>query len=68
MENGPLTSAVDLQVLTPASSVQPVEERSSAQDPESKTRRRSRSTKDLDTAGEAAEFDEAPSHQLDRLA
>ena len=71
MGNGDLSADLTLGVLTPASSVRPVEGHSLRPEDEGKGRRRSRpEEKDAENEGEEASPDagDSPPHQLDHLA
>ena len=66
MENGGLSTNLAFRVLTPTASVRPLDGHSPHQDAQGNSRRHSR--QDRDETDVAAEPEEAPEHQLDRLA
>ena len=69
MGNSDLSSDLTLGILTPASSIRPVEGHSPHPDAEGNARRRSRPEEKSDEGEDASsDADDTPAHQLDHLA
>jgi len=69
MGNSDLSADLTLGILTPASSVRPVEGHSPHPDAEGKARRRSRpEEEDDDGENASSEASDTPAHQFDHLA